>query len=464
MEFVRSEHISLNTRIKYLKFNPSAYSFIASLGLGFFFEILKDLNSYTSQNYLQNLYKELSGIPEILITSKLGQFYEFFMNFCQNIKDYQNFGEIIQNSTNQSLVYTIFYVFSALYSKVMNCELFISQPSDIDLFKIQIEYFLNQLKLKVTLYKNNEAFLSIGSGLNISLLQLSDNDFSLLLSNESTVQNDQCKLIEELFRQISIPKSIEKFNKIIELINEFSTTYKKTTPEMETIKSIRRQWTCNHDLTTLKASCGQKHCLNCLFNMIKTESPETSRCPCGRVLNHVEIEKVFNNTEPAFDRFFLCGRCHKKFKSSSSLHCSNHKTCLNCRLTDVNKCVDCLRQYRHGEINEKIKELKIGNDFIDFNYDKYNPGFIQESEKKSKDFKCVLCKRMRKRTEVSCVNSCEVCRVCFSNCSKCPQCTQCTNVQMVYTCVVCRAVDKKVNKILACLHPVHENCAGNHRC
>ena len=82
----------------------------------------------------------------------------------------------------------------------------------------------------------------LGSGLNIDILQIASSNFALILSlNTNVIKSQESKFIEDIFKYMSIPKSLEKFDKIIDLIQDFSKQYSKITPEMEIILNIRKQ-------------------------------------------------------------------------------------------------------------------------------------------------------------------------------------------------------------------------------
>lgn len=452
MELTRFESVQLDSCVKYLKVNQQEFSLITSIGLGFFMEIFKDLNSLESQNYLGLLYKSLEGVPEILSEAKLSNYYVNFTNFSQSLGKYENWVDVISNPSYVNLVYTIFYIFSGLYSKFMNFKILESLPVDLDLFKPHLAYFVEKLNIKVTFYKGLKPYLMLGSGLNIDILCVDSNNFALILSiNTNVIKSQESKFIEDIFKYMSIPKSLEKFNKIIDIIKDYSKEYSKITPEMENILNIRKKWTCNHDLKTIKLTCDQKHCIQCLFEEIKEATPEKSRCKCGVILKTEEIEKVFKTCSPYFDRYFTCNQCNTRFKNSTSLNCEQHKTCINCRKIDNKKCFICGRIYDKTEIEEKLKitdnEIKI----------------LAKQEEKN-EFSCIICTRKRPENEKLCKKNCDICKLCYWNHINCPSCSSPTQSVPNFKCVVCNTSNLTKDQVLKCKHPCHQACAKSHKC
>ena len=467
MKIVEIEQIRLNTTANILRVNQTKNSFIASFGLGFFDKVIKEFKSEISQNALRLLYQFNSYINELLITSGFEQYLEYFQNFGVNLQSFTNLIEYVQILGNEYILDTIYYVFSAIYAHIYKIPLFYSHPTDLNTFKVYIEYFCTQLGVSLIIYNNHESFTSIGSGLSIDLYY-ENSDYSLILSFGSTVGSSQY-LIEEIFTQISIPKSLKQFDSIIEIIKSFQQQYGKLTQSMDNILNIRKMWTCSHDLKAMKFSCGQKHCLYCIFENIKFCAPEEAQCRCGYLLTPDEYEKVFRSVQPLFPRHFRCYYCKKNFNVSASITCEGHKLCIDCRSVNKKNCVICSRPYSDLEL-QKFKFLDEQE--MKFEDNEVNPKLVAEKiidselKKEKIDVQCQVCGGELEQGVRYCNNSCEICRICWRNLRNCYKCGENTNNIIKVVCSYCKKDRRKTKKLiqLNCKHVYHKDCSKFDNC
>ena len=461
MKIVEIQQVRLSTTANILRVNETKNSFIGSFGLGFFDKVVKDFKSEISQNALRLLYQLNTNINELLITSGFEQYLEYFQLLGLNLQSFTNFLEYIQTPGNEYIVDTIYYVFSAVYAYLYKIPIFYSHPTDLNTFKVYIEYFCTQLGVSLTIYHSHESFTKIGAGLNIDLFY-ENTDYSLILSLASTVSSSQ-SLIEEIFTQMSIPKSLKQFDSIVEIIKSYQQQYGKLTQAMDNILGIRKMWTCSHDLKAMKFSCGQKHCLYCIFENIKFCAPEEAQCRCGYLLTPDEYEKVFKSVQPLFPRHFRCSYCKKNFNIASSISCEGHKLCIDCRSVSRKNCVSCLRPYSDPEI-QMFRYLAEQ----EFQYKDQEPGpNIGAGEINGKiEKECQVCGSELEQGVRYCENSCDVCWSCWRNLRNCYVCRESTKKIINVVCSYCKKSSRKKQNFVQmdCKHVYHNECSHFDKC
>jgi hypothetical protein len=435
------EVLTLNTNYTVLRVSPKEHTFLISFALSFYEKAVNFPHDPLVHTSLQRFYAFFPALKELLANSNLLDYYSYFETFCNNIKSYQSVIQELTLNSNGYFVHSAFYMFSGLLSLIFGQKSLVFYAIDLREHTELVNTICGYLEVSLKICRGEEIIHECGKGLEIRLFSYSSSEFAVFLGQtQAFEQKTEEGLINSLFACIAVPKLAQERQILVDWVKKYYNVYGNITGKMQEFLDVANQWQCGHDMKEIKTNCNSSHCVYCLYENIKNDTPETAKCLCGMEISAKDFETIFKKAQPKYNRHYLCCMCNNKFQINSSLECAKHAVCLMCRSENINACVICQRLYSENEKNQ----LKVNADY--------------------KEIACLSCKRVVSVKNFKCNNQCPVCEDCWINLRACKGCGENTNSQnsAIIICVVCNSQVNSSNlAVKMCKHPFHQQCAGN---